>query len=163
MKLLLTVLLAGGALASAHAADPPAAKPKAKTKVERAFGGAGKGPLLTRAELRACLAQQEQVRNETDALSKERAAREAEKNELQASGEALKVELAGLDRTDIDAVDRYNAKAQARDAAIDAFQAGSAAYNEKVRALDERRQSFAQACGSRRYDEDDEIAIRNGR
>ena len=165
MKFLMP-LLAACALGLAHAADPPtarpAAKPAAKTKAERSFGG-GKGPLLTRAELRACLAQQDRVGADQEALVKERDAREAEKAALQASGEALKAELAALDRADADAVERFNAKARERDAAIDAFQGGAAAYNERVRALESLRQSFAQACGNRRYDEDDEIAIRSGR
>lgn len=163
MKLFAPILLAAVACAPAHAADPPGAKPVATAKSERAFGSGGKGPLLTRNELRACLAQQERIRAEQDTLAKERAGREVEMGTLRASGEELKAELDALDRTDAEAVAQYNAKAQARDQAVDAFQAGAAAYNDKARALETQRQSFAQSCGNRRYDEADELAIRNGR
>lgn len=152
------VMAAALAVAAAGAVAQTAAKPRA----ERAFG-TGKGPLLTRNELRACLERQDKLRVETDALAKERAAREAEKDALKASGEALKAELETLDRTSVEAVEQYNAKASARDQAVDAFQAGAAAYNERAQALAAQRQAFAQACENRRYDEDDELAIRKGR
>lgn len=167
MKSFLPVLLAAGMVALAQAADPPSAKPAAnpaaKAKSERAFGSAAKGPLLTRAELRACLSQQDRIRTEQDTLARDRSAREAEMASLRASGETLKAELAALDRANAEAVEQYNAKAQARDRAVDAFQAGAAAYNEKAQALEVQRQSFTQSCANRRYDEADEIAIGSGR
>lgn len=142
------------------AAQTVAPKPGA----ERSFGsGSGKGPLLTRAELRACFAQQDELRAETEDIGRQRTAREAERDALLKSGEALKTELAALDRTSAEAVDQYNARAAARDKAIDEHQAGAAAFNQRVEAFNQRKIAFDKACGNRRYDENDEIAIRKGR
>ena len=135
---------------SAHAADP---KPAPK----------GKGPLLTRAELRECMAQPPRLKVEADEIAKQLAARDADKADIEREGEALKQELATVDRTSAEAVAAYNAKAQARDARVDAYNAGNAAHNSRVEALQAKRAAYATACENRRFDEKDEIAIKAGK
>lgn len=151
--------LAGLLLAlPASAADAPQ---RAGPKVS-GFGSKG-GPLLTRAELRACLQRSDRIRAESDAVGRDRGTIEAEQAALVKSGEELKAELAALDRTNVEAVEKYVAKAQARDKRIDEHGAAADAFNARVAALQKEREVFAASCDNRRYDEADENAIRAGR
>ena len=120
-------------------------------------------PLLTRDELRACFALQSRIREGGEAAPRERDALEKEKAEIVRQGEVLKEQLAALDRSSQEAVDRYNAEAVARDRRIDAFEARMAPYNQKVEALLGDRDAWSKGCESRRYDEIDEIQIQRGK
>jgi hypothetical protein len=136
----------------------------AQSTAARGFGqGKAGGPMLTRAELRDCLAQQDRIRTQNEAAAREREVFDTEKAELVQQGHALKEQLAVLDRTSQEAVDGYNTQAAERDRRIEAFEARMPAFNEKAQALTAERDAFAKRCGSRRYDERDEIAIRKGR
>ncbi|CAN5914166.1 hypothetical protein BH11PSE8_BH11PSE8_15400 [soil metagenome] len=146
--ILACVLLAATA---AHAADKPATK------------GKGNGPLLTRAELRECMAQPTRIAAEAEELRKQQAANETDKTQIVQQGDALKEQLATLDRTSAEAVAAYNEKAQARDARVDAYNAANAAINTRVEALQAQRNAYLTGCENRRYDEKDEIAIKNGK
>lgn len=142
------VLLAATA---AHAADKPATK------------GKGSGPLLTRAELRECMARPARIAAESEEVRKLQAANEADKVQIVQQGDALQEQLATLDRTSADAVAAYNEKAQARDARVDAYNAANAAVNTRVEALQAKRSAYLTDCENRRYDEKDEIAIKSGK
>ncbi len=131
---------------------------------EGSFGKAkAGGPLLTREQLRDCLAKQEKVRIESEETLALQTQFEREKAELQRLGGVLKEELAVLDRTSQEAVDQYNAKAAARDRTIDDFEARAPAYNLRVQGLKAQREAFTAACENRRFDEKDEIAIKKGK
>lgn len=119
--------------------------------------------LLTRDELRACMAQQGRIRSERDEVNRLRGQIESEKADLVRSGEALKAQLDALDRSSQEAVDRYNDAASARDRAIDAFEARTTEYNRRAEALQGELDGYAKACENRRFDEKDEIAIKNGK
>jgi chromosome segregation ATPase len=127
--------------------------------------GQGKvsGPLLTRTELRACFAQQERIHSQGEVATREREVLDREKADLVRQGEALKEQLAALDRSSQEAVDKYNAQAAERDRLIDAFEARMPAFNAKVEALQAERDGFAKRCENRRYDELDEFAIKRGK
>jgi hypothetical protein len=144
-------------LATAQAADPP--------PQERSFGVKSKagGPLLTRAELRECMARDGRVRAQGDETIKLQARMDQEKAEVTRLGAALKERLDALDRTSADAVNAYNEQALAFDKRVDAYNAGTPAFNAKVDALKSEREAFAKNCENRRFDEKDEIAIRNGK
>lgn len=146
--ILTCVLLAA---AAAHAADKPAAK------------GKGSGPLLTRAELRECMAQPARIAAESEEVRKQQAANEADKAQIVQQGKTLEEQLATLDRTSAEAVAAYNEKAQARDARVDAYNAANAAVNTRVEALQAKRSAYLTDCENRRYDEKDEIAIKSGK
>ena len=137
---------------NARAADKP--KPAA---------GKPAAPLLTRDELRTCMAQQGRIRTERDEVNRLRGAIETEKAELVRSGEALKAQLEALDRSSQEAVDRYNEAASSRDRAIDAFEARTTEFNRRAEALQGEMDGYAKACENRRFDEKDEIAIKNGK
>ncbi len=141
--------------ASAQAADPPK---------EGSFGkGKAGGPLLSRAELRDCMARQGRVRSQSDETVNLQAELDREKAEVTALGAALKEQLAALDRTSADAVAAYNLQAQAVDKRAGDYNALTPAFNAKVEALKSERDAFAKVCENRRFDEKDEIAIKNGK
>jgi len=152
-------LIAGlfGCTALAGAADKPRQPSVAKGKT------ASQSPLLTQAQLRDCLAKQEQLRGHTQETARQQAAMAASKSEIDRLGVALKEQMATLDRTSADAVATYNEQAQARDKQIDEYQEAVPAFNAKVEALKAEQAAYSKSCESRRYDEDDEIAIRKGK
>lgn len=128
------------------------------------FGkGKAGGPLLSRAELRDCMARQDQVRGlgtETVAMQ---AALDQEKAAIAALGAGLKEKMAALDRTNAEAVDAYNLQALDFDKRVDGYNSRTPAFNAKADALKNERDAFAKACENRRFDEKDEIAIKSGK
>jgi uncharacterized protein involved in exopolysaccharide biosynthesis len=138
---------------SAHAADKPASFGKGKAA----------GPLLTRAELRECLAQAGRIRSLGEEAGQLQAVLNADQAEINRLNAARKDTLATLDRTNPEAVQAYNAEGAALDQRIDAYNARTPSFNAKVDALQAERDTFAKACDNRNYDEKDEIAIKNGK
>lgn len=154
-------LTLGAALAALAAAPMAAEKVK-----EGGFGvkaGKSTGPLLTRAQLRECMALQDRRQAEAAENARLRADIDREKGELQREGEALKAQLDALDRTSQEAVDQYNERAAARDKRIDAFEARANDFNKRVESVQALNAQFAANCDNRRFDEADEIAIRKGK
>lgn len=149
-------LCTGALIASAQAVEP------AK---QGSFGVKSKasGPLLTRAELRDCMARDQKVRALGDEVVKLQAEMDKERTEVTRLGASLKEQLDALDRTNADAVNAYNEQAQAFDKRVDAYNAGTPAFNAKVDSLKNEREVFTKGCENRRFDEKDEIAIRNGK
>lgn len=159
MRLLTSSLLALSVLvAPAFAADKPAAK------AEGTFDGArATGPFLTKQELRKCMAQRDTLKAQDVELVKEQAALADQKAEINRTGDELKTRVDTIDRTKPEEVNAYNEAVVARDAQIEAYQARVNTFNTGV--VDNRaaHDQFSQACGNRRYLEDDETAIRKGK
>ena len=120
-------------------------------------------PVMTRDELRDCMALAQRNRVQGEEILALPAQFELEKAELQRHGTMLTEELAALDRTSVERVDQYNAKAAARDKLIEVFEARVTAYNLRAQQLQTDRAAYAGACENRRFDEKDEIAIKNGK
>ena len=133
-----------------------------KPKKEGAFGKGG-GAMLSKEQLRACMNQKTRAAQLDDELGKEQAALGGVKDELARTGEALKLRLEALDRTDAEAVTTYNDESKARDQQIDDYQARVTAFNTRVEAMHGEREAYAKACENRRYLEEDEIAIKRGK
>lgn len=149
------------ALGAALASPAQAASDKLRIGI---FGsGKGTGPLLTRNELRECLAIEARVLDGTQSAARDREQLEREKTELIRQGDALKAELETLDRTSAEAIEAYRVRVLARDKAIDEFDARSDAFNARVGALDAERATFKQRCDNRRFDQADEAALRKGK
>lgn len=149
--LVCALLLAG----TAHSAD----KPK-----EATFGkGKVAGPTLTRDQLRQCLAQQGQVKEQEAELVKLQAGLNSDKAAILRSGEVLTEQGAALDRTKPELVAAYNELVLARDKSIDELQARGAQFNERAGAAGLQREAFAKTCEGRSYNEIDEIAIQKGK
>jgi len=146
--LLPLVLIAGlAALPSAEAADKPAAKPAA--------AAGPKTPLLTPAQLQACVNHRERLHAQTDDALKDKATIEAEKAEIARTGTSLADELTTLDRTSEVAVNAYNAKVGERDKLIESYQNRVTAYNTKADTVKATKESYEKQCENQRYDERD--------
>ena len=144
-----------GASLPGHAADKPR---------EASFGkGKASGSLLTMAQLRECLNQQERVRTLADETLKEQAVLAASKAEIERVAVTLQERLPALDRTDAEAVAAYNAQVQSRERSIGEYEKSVPAFNTRVETLQTERTAFAKNCENRRYDENNEIAIRKGK
>ena len=143
------------AASTGQAAD----KPK-----EGAFGKPRPGSLLlSRAELRECLAQKERIRVQSEDMQKQQTQFNRDKDEIVRLSAELKDKLVAIDRSSQEAVDQYNAEAAARDKLINAYEAATPAFNAKVDALTAQREAFVKGCDNRRYDEKDELAIQRGK
>ena len=155
--LLILPLLAALAAVPAFAADKPAKK-------EGTLGsGKATGAYLTRDQLRTCLTRKDKMKVDDAELQKDEDAMTARKAEIVRNGDELKARLDGLDRTNAEAIAGYNDAVLARDKQIEEFQARATAFNARVDAKLATHADFAQSCGNRRYFEEDETAIRNGR
>lgn len=159
------LVVALGLSLSVCAAALPSAAAAAGDKLRLGMFGSGKpvGPLLSRAELRECLALRGRIKSGNESAATEREQLEKEKAELIRQGEELKAQFAALDRSSVEAIEQYRANALARDKAIDSFEARTSEFNTRLTALGEDRAGFTQRCDNRRFDELDEIAIRNGK
>lgn len=150
-------------LALGFALMPAAHAASDKLRIGIFGSGKGAGPLMTRAELRECLAIEARVLDGTQSAAREREQLEKEKAELIRQGDALKAELETLDRTSAEAIEAYRSRVQARDKAIDEFDVRSDSFNTRVGALDADRSTFKQRCDNRRFDQADEAALRKGK
>jgi hypothetical protein len=138
-----------------HAADKPRSS---------SFGNAKpSSPLLTRAQLRDCLGRQDRLRGRPEEMARRQAALEADRAEIERLGSALKEQAAALDRTSADAVGAYNEQVRARDKLIEDYQGAVPTFNTEAEALKSEQDAFASTCQNRRYDENDELAIRKGK
>lgn len=155
--LLILPLLGALATAPTFAADKPARK-------ESTLGsGKATGAYLTRDQLRTCLTRKDKMKADDAELQTDEDAMTARKAGIVRNGDELKARLDGLDRTNAEAVAGYNEAVQARDKQIEAFQASATTFNARVEAKLAAHADFDQRCGNRRYFEEDETAIRNGR
>lgn len=147
--------------AAASAAEPT--QPAKKGNVLSLGQGKPTGKLLTRNELRECLAQEVRVKTLGDEAVALQSSLDQDKVEIGKSGEELKQARETLDRTSKEAVDAFNARGAEHDQRVDAYNAKLPTYNTKVQALQDERANFAKNCAERPYDEGDYFAIKRGK
>jgi hypothetical protein len=147
---------------AAHAADT--AQPKKGGNV-LSLGGQGKptGKLLTRNELRECLAQERRVKAMNEEMKALQAELDNDNAEIGRKGEELKQAIATVDRTSQEAIDLVKAKAAEQDQRVDAYNAKLPPFNAKVQTVEGERATFAKNCADRPYDEGDYFAIQRGK
>jgi chromosome segregation ATPase len=100
------------------------------------------------------------------ATAEEREAIEAERAELQKEHGALEAErkrVQGMQTALREAAQAYNAKIGPFEARVADWNKRQAAFNETGAAIESDRLAWAGSCGNRRYREDDELAIRQGK
>jgi septal ring factor EnvC (AmiA/AmiB activator) len=131
---LVLALTANLADAQTAAAAKPAAKPAAKTLGGKA---AGSGKLMTRDELRACLARLDDLNQSAKDIEAQRPQLDRERDELKASGEALKADRAEVDRTLVEVRD-WEAKVRALGTDIESFNKRSAELKDAPRNQQEK-------------------------
>ena len=150
------------ALLAAALAFIVAAPAAAQTKALGA-GKPGGGPLLSRAELRECLASQERLRARREETLKLQQQLAKDKDVIARRGDELKARLAEIDKSNAEQVERYNAEASERDKLIDEFEARSGMFNTQAEQLNAQADTWKRTCENRRYDEKDELAIKAGK
>lgn len=165
--LLLAALAGAAALVQAQSPSPAAKampKPTDSKPREGSLGkGSGSGALLTSAQLRQCMAEQDRMAAEGASLVQAQRDLGAERSEIGRLDDELKAEQAVLDRSSQAAVDAYNAKLADRDKRVEAYRAATPAFNQRVEKLDADKQAFAKDCADRRYREEDYDAIKAGK
>jgi predicted RNase H-like nuclease (RuvC/YqgF family) len=119
--------------------------------------------LMSRDELRACMSGQTRLRAQREEVDKLQGELAAEKQALRRAGDELKERLATLDRTSQAQTDQYAEAATAHDRRIDAYEARTTAYNARVEALQTDSAAYRKDCENRRYDAEDEQAIKRGK
>ena len=169
----LCAALSLGLQPTAQAADAAAKKGNTLT----IGGGAANGKLLSRDQLRQCLAQQKLLKSQGEEVAITQATLDAEKArigrldaELEQQQGALQAERAAVDAASEAAVTAYNAKLaqreerqRQRDQQSDAYNARLEPFNAQARAVNASRQDWASQCADRPYDEADFFAIQRGK
>ena len=153
---LLASCLAAVAALPAQAADKP--------KKEGTLGKAKPGqPMLTKEQLRACLAQNERIKKQIADTVPLQDGLKKEGEELAQAGDALKAERPTLDTTNEAAVNGFNERIAARDKAVEAYKARAEDYNTKVEALQADKAKYQKDCDGRSYFEDEAAQIKSGK
>jgi hypothetical protein len=162
----------------ALAADPPPAKttkpattspkPAAKaTEAKPREGALGKGtstlPMLTRDELRQCLAEQDRIKKEGADLADAQTRLDGERSAIERLGSELEAEKAKVDVSDEAAVNAYNARVRLRTKQAEEYRAAVPVFNARVDKLAADGKAYATACADRRFFEDDYDAIKAGK
>lgn len=146
---------------TAQAGDPA---PSKKGNV-LSLGGQGKGggKLLTRDELRECLAQEKRLKTMNEEIRSLQADLDGDTAEIGKRAEELKQAIATVDRTSQEAVDAVKAKAAEQDQRVDAYNAKLGPFNVKAQAVENERAAFSSNCHDRPYSEIDYFAIQRGK
>lgn len=134
LLLAFAVTLAVAQTAPAKPGAKPAAKPAGKTLSGKAPAG---GKLMTRDELRTCLKRLDDVNQSGKDIEALRPQLDREREELRASGEALKTERAEVDRL-LATVREWETRMRAHAVEIEAFNKRSAAVQEAPRNQQEK-------------------------
>lgn len=96
------------------------------------------------------------------AADRERAAMETERNQLQQDQAALEAERTRLGDGAQQAVNAFNARAQALDQRVADWNRRNAEFTDRANTVNQEREQWLDSCANRRYREEDEIAIRKG-
>ena len=161
--------LSMAAVCSAQPASPsatsskPATAPAAKTTPPIKSKQASAPKLLTREELRACMAQETRLKGLREDLTRQHAALDKDQADIQRETQALKQALETLDRTSEPAVQAHQARAAANDQLIDGYNAKVPAFNAAGTALHDEEVSYAKNCAGRSFEEGDELAIKRAK
>lgn len=121
--------------AKSQAAPPSIVIPAApKSSKPKTLGGKGmvQGKLLSREELRACMARLDAVNNDTKQVEQQRAALDGEKPGLTKSGEELKAEREEVERK-LAAVREWEGRLKSHGTEVDAFNKRSATFDDTPR------------------------------
>ncbi len=173
-----SVILAGClgafALQSATAADksttasPPAkaaAKPAKPTKAREGSLGTGtaSGPMLTKDELRQCIAEQDRLKKETSEVVTTQQKLAKDRTELERVSAEIDADKPKVDLSNKEAVDTFNARLQAKGQFVTDYKAAASQFNDRVDKLDADDKTFTKNCKDRRYFEDEFDEIKAGK
>jgi hypothetical protein len=125
--------------------------------------GQTSGKLLTKAELKACITQQDALKGRRDEVERTGTTLQKDKAEIEQLGEALNADKANVDASNEEAVNAYNARVRGRDQRIDEWNGRNATAVEQAKAWQADSDRWRNECASRPYREDDEKALRRGK
>jgi hypothetical protein len=155
--------------AGADTATSPSAKTPAKAPAKAASAppregslGKGTGALLTKDQLKQCMAEQDRMKQEGDDLVQTQAALAKTRSDIERLGSELDAEKATVDRSNQVAVDAYNERLRSRAKMIEDYKIAAPQFNQRVDKLSADRQGYAKDCADRRYLEEDYDAIKAG-
>lgn len=154
------------AMAQSGTAKPPAksaAKAGAKQREGSFGGGSASGPMLTKDELRQCLAEQDRMKQETADVVATQKKLAADRAEIDRVSAALDADRPNVDVSNKEAVDAFNARLQAKGKLVADYQAAAPAFNARVDKLDADDKAFTKNCRDRRYFEDEYDEIKAGK
>lgn len=153
------------ALAQSGAAKPPAKSSAKSSKPREASlgGGSASGPVMTKDELRQCLAEQDRLKQETADVVATQKKLAADRAEIDRTSAALDADRPNVDVSNKEAVDAFNARLQAKGKLVADYQAAAPAFNQRVDKLDADDKAFTKNCRDRRYFEDEYDEIKAGK
>ncbi len=154
-----TILFADPADAAETAKKPPPARQSGKKVEATPYVPKPIEPLLTRDQLRACMALQTRNKERAAEVTRMQSEITVQTDQVKRDGEALRADLATLDRSNAEAVSAYNQRATSRTQQVVDFEAKVADFNAKVQAFDDGRANYARDCENRKFDEKDEKAL----
>jgi hypothetical protein len=151
------LVLAVGAMQPVAAADPPTKKAVRKGAVK------SNPNLLTRDQLRACMDEEDRVRQEAARLKQDDASLASTRGEVERIDADIARRLAALDPADTAARQALTEEESRRNEIADAYNARLRVLREEAAALTAQRSAWAERCTNKDYDERDEIAIKRER
>jgi hypothetical protein len=125
--------------------------------------GQTSGKLLTRAELKTCMTQQDALKGRRDEVERTGNTLQKDKSEIEQVGQALNADKANVDASSEEAVNAYNDRVRSRDQRIDEWNGRNATAVEQAKTWQADSDRWRTECASRPYREDDEKALRRGK
>lgn len=119
-------------------------------------------PLLSREQLRSCMALQARNRQLAQDARENQVRLTSERDELKRLGDALQVDATTLDRTSEEAVAAYNGRVADRERRVSELERAVASFNQMAGAHEQGRLAYARDCENRKFDDKDEKAILSG-
>lgn len=144
----------------------PAAKSSAKPGAKREGslgGGTASGPVMTKDELRQCIAEQDRLKQETADVVATQKKLAADRAEIDRVSAALDADRPNVDVSNKDAVEAFNARLQAKGKLVADYQAAAPAFNARVDKLDADDKTFTTNCRDRKYFQDEYDEIKAGK
>lgn len=151
------------AKSTAKAAAKSTAKPAAKPREGSLGGDTAAGPILTKDELRQCLAEQDRLKRETADVVANQQKLAKDRAEIDRVGAAIDADRSTVDLSNKEAVDAFNARLQAKARLLADYQAAAPAFNQRIDKLDSDDKAFTKNCKGRKYFEDEYDEIKAGR
>ncbi|MEO8278291.1 MAG: hypothetical protein ABI564_01295 [Ideonella sp.] len=156
------MILLSPASAAEPTKKPPAVRQGAKKAEPAPFVPKPIEPLLTREQLRDCMALQARNKDLAAEVTRMQTEVTAQTDEVKRDGEALRADMATVDRSNAEAVNAYNLRAANRSRQVADFEGRVADFNAKVQAFEDGRAGYARTCENRKFDEKDEKALLKG-
>lgn len=158
------VPLAASALAALLLAQPAVAQDaSAKKAPAKAAAPKAKPNVMTRDELRACMNEQDRLKEARTRVEQEQVALDQQRDQVKVLDAELQKKIAAFDPAVEGAKKALEDEATKRDDAADAYNARLRALREKSQAHNTEQQAWVEKCANRNFDEMDEAAIKKER